>query len=139
MLFTTSTKLLLLTRVCGTYTIPNEIRHIICEYAFMTYDEAVSRVVNQRLDVTQVIDSALSRKNGYGGLQMDNTMYQHWIFGCIEYVYDHGSDSMTTCVTEFEAQNCRTCGNYIPIVKLSGEVSHSPAHRVVCTCDAFYI
>jgi hypothetical protein len=112
-MFTTVHKLLLLTKMCETHALPDDLRESICEYIFITPNVVMERVCALHLDVVDIIESADSRKNGFGGLEMNDTTHEHWTFEYIECVIDEFGTTFAGIYT-FEGRNCHECGNYIP-------------------------
>lgn len=112
-MFTTVHKLLLLTKMCETHALPDDLRESICEYIFITPNVVMERMCELHLDVVDIIESAGSRKNGFGGFDAYDMENEHWTFEYVEFVTDEFGTTFAG-VYSFEGRNCDGCGNYIP-------------------------
>jgi hypothetical protein len=133
MLFPFESKLLLLRSLCDRYGLPYEMSHVICSYVFTSYDDAVDRVRSRIEDIGNILKSAMSRKNGFGGHDENDSEDEHWIFGVSEYIM-HSNVEIRTSVVQFQALNCRRCGEYIYAIYASYSLCPLPCN-IVCCCD----
>jgi hypothetical protein len=133
-LFTTATKLLLLRKICDGHGLPPEVVALVYPFAFTTREDAMRRVERQHDNVMTIIDSALTRKNGFGGVCVDNSEHEQWFVGCVDYVFRDGS-IIDTQIVEMEATNCRKCGNYTYSETFMIRLTHAIHPRLVCSCD----
>jgi len=114
-----------LTASCALYRtpLPTEILIIIKNYAFYNQDsvEYAQMVFHKHMTrIWQQIDRAASRKNGFHTLGYNDVNDEHWIFE-IEHE------------PQFEAINCRHCGNYM--LTMSWELFLALPERCMCSCD----
>jgi hypothetical protein len=134
-MFTTVHKLLLLRKMCETHAVPDDLRETICEYIFITPNDVMNRVRELYIDVVDIIDSASSRKNGFGGLDMHDTEDEHWMFEYVECVRDEFGTTFAG-IYSFEGWNCGTCGNYIPCPFVTGQ-RDMPRNIVCVVCSRY--
>ena len=65
-----------------------------------------------------LIQTAMSRRDGFNGQCQENTECEHWAF------------SAGFCERQFQAVNCRKCGNYD-----ARYLRSDPQVRISCLCD----
>jgi hypothetical protein len=93
--------------------------------AFLVYDMghfARKHATNMCL-VFSAIVRALSRRNGFGGIEHPNTLNEHWIFATEDYAL------------ALQSVSCHRCGNYLLTshMELLGDMSH----HALCHCDRY--
>jgi hypothetical protein len=130
MLFRTSTKLLLLKSISLKHGLPEEISESVCQFLFMTHREALNRVRSQHMNVVNVIETACSRKNGFGGREMNDTTHEHWTFCAVEKSVEPGSPIAR--VSLFDASHCHVCGQYY-CQWSTKNAEYLPSH-ILCSC-----
>jgi hypothetical protein len=83
---------------------PVDIVHIINQFLYwdLTSIRFAKYLAAKQKNTLHLIKTAISRKNGFGGQEQNDTLDPHWIF----YTTTHS----LLCL---QAMNCTQCGNYI--------------------------
>lgn len=82
---------------------PVDIVNIINQFLYwdQTSIRFAKHLAAKQKNTLLLIKTAVSRKNGFGGLEQNDTLDPHWIF------------STTQSLVSLQAINCAQCGNYI--------------------------
>lgn len=148
-IFPMVTRILLTRRVCEMRNIPIELCDIIMGYIFVPCSEAIERVKEKKKIIHTIIMGSHSRKNGFGGIEIEDSEDEHWTFSIHDYddsvVYKNARVMREWCRTiqtvddrrivwfNMHGWNCTRCGNFMPDMYYSF-IPPTPTTRTVCAC-----
>jgi hypothetical protein len=149
-IFPTETRILNVRKMCEMRNIPTELCDIIMGYIFIPCSEAIEKMKEQKKIIHTIILGSHSRKDGFGGIDIEDSEDEHWTFSIDDYddgvVYKNSrvmrewcqwtrSRDDGRCIVTFimHGWNCTRCGNFMPDMYYSF-IPPNPTTRTVCAC-----
>jgi hypothetical protein len=91
--------------------------------SFCFYDIVTGDARKVRKNVNDLIKEAMSRANGYGGININSDVGSHWSFG-----FTHNNERL-----QLQAVNCFRCGNYLIFNGIHNN-HYQNLNNIICQC-----
>lgn len=99
-----------------------ELQYLVKTFLFYDRTLVARQHMTKMTPVHSDLHRALSRRNGFGGVEPPDTLCEYWVFAAEDY---H---------VALQSVNCRWCGNFLLTSRI--ELSEmSP--RALCECDRY--